>query len=94
MKNYLKTSNLLFKNGWKYKTKSRTISLSPFGSTIDATRYPQAIINKQYKISPWPYPSCKPENKGWRVLQLNCFIEFIRSIKQITINILKQFIQT
>ena len=30
-------------------------------------------------------PPCKPENKEWRVLQLNWFVEFVRSIEQITI---------
>ena len=52
---------------------------------IVVTRYPQFIIHKQYKTLPQPYPPCKPEKKGWRVYQLNWFIEFVRSIEQITI---------
>ena len=90
MINYKRTNNFLFKNGLKYKTNSPPISLSLYGSTIGVTRYPQFIINHHYKILPRPYPPCKPGNKGWRVLQLNWFVEFVRSIEQIT---LKQFIQ-
>ena len=85
MKNCKKTYNFLFKNGLKYKTKSWTISLSLYGSIIGATRYTQHIINNQYKILPRPYPPCKPGKKGWRELQLNCFVECVRSIEQITI---------
>ena len=87
MKNCKKAYNFLFKNGLKYKTKSRTIPLSLYDSTIGETRYPQFIINKQYKILPRPYPPCKPGNKGCRVLQLNWFVEFVRIVEQITIKI-------
>ena len=85
MKNYKRTYKFLFNNGLKYETKSQTISLSLYGSTIGATRYPQFIINNQYKILPRPYPPSEPGNKGWKVLQLNWFVEFVRSIEQITI---------
>ena len=59
--------------------------MSPYGLIIGATRYPQFIINKQYKILSRPYPPCKPGNIGWKVLQLNWFVEFVRRIEQITI---------
>ena len=85
MKNYKRTYKFLFNNGLKYETKSQTISLSLYGSTIGATRYPQFIIHNQYRILPRPYPPSKPGNKGWKVLQLNWFVEFVRSIEQITI---------
>ena len=72
--------SFLFKYGFKYKTNSGTILLSLYGSTIGAT-----IINNRYKILTRPYPPCKPGNKGWRVLQLNWLVEFVRGIEQITI---------
>ena len=83
MKNYIKTYNFLFKYGLKQKTNFQTISLSLYGSINDATRCPQIIICNLYKILPQPYPPRKPGNKGWRVLQLNWFVEFVRSIEQI-----------
>ena len=85
MKNYKKTYNFLFKNRLKYKTNSRTILLSLYGSTIGAMRYPQLIINNQYKTLPRTYPPYKPGKKGWRALLLNWFVEFVRSIEQVTI---------
>ena len=48
-------------------------------------RYPQCINYNQYKILPRPYSPYKPGNKGWRVLQLNWFVEIISSIGDITI---------
>ena len=81
MKYYERIYNLLFKFGLKYKTNSQTISLSLYGSTIGATKYPRFIIHDQYIILPQPYPPCKPGYKGWRVLQLNWSVEFIRSIE-------------
>ena len=39
----------------------------------------------RYKILPRLYPPCKPGNKGWKVSQLNWFVEFVRIIEQITI---------
>ena len=62
------TYNNLFQNGLKNKTKSRTISLSMYGSTTGATRYPQFIKDDEYKISPRPYPTLKPGNKGWKLV--------------------------
>ena len=61
---YHETYSNMFQNGLKYKTKSRTISLSMYGSTIGATRYPQFIKDDEYKILPRPYHTSKPGNKG------------------------------
>ena len=40
MNNYHITYCNMFENGLKYKTKSRAISLSMYGSTIGAASYP------------------------------------------------------
>ena len=82
MKNYKPTYNFLFKYGLKFRNNSWTISLSLYGSTIGVMRFPQFIINNQYKTLPRPYSPYKTGNKGWRVLQ---FFEFVRSLEQITI---------
>ena len=47
MKNYKITYNFLLKNGLKHNTNYWTISLSLYGPTIGATRYPQFVINNQ-----------------------------------------------
>ena len=54
----------MFQNGLTYKTKSRMISLSMYGSTIGATKCPQFIKDDEYKILPMSYHTSKPGNKG------------------------------
>lgn len=74
----------MFQNGLRYKTKSRTISLSMYGSTIGATRYPQFIKDDEYKILPRPYHTSKPGNKGWKLVQSCWFLDLIKHIEGIT----------
>ena len=75
----------MFENGLKYKTKSWTISLQLYGSTIGTTGYPQYIKDDEYKILPWPYHISKPGNKGeGKLVQSFWFLDLIKHIEQIT----------
>ena len=82
MNNYHITCNNIFENGLKYKTKSCIISLSMYGSTIGATRYPQLVKDDEYKILPRPYHTSKPGNKGWKFLQSFWFIDLMKYMKE------------
>ena len=73
----------MFQNGLKYKTKSRTISLLMYGSTIGATRYPQFIKGDEYKILPWPYQTPKSGKQGWKLVQSYWFLDLIQHIEGI-----------
>ena len=55
MNNYHVTYGNIFENGLEYKTKSRTISLSLYGSIIGATRYPHFIKDDELKILTMPH---------------------------------------
>ena len=66
---YHVTYNNMFQNGLKYNTKSRTISLSMYGLTIGATKYPQFIKDDEYKILLRRYYTSKPGNKEWKSVQ-------------------------
>ena len=90
MENYHKTYNNMYQYGLKYKTKSRTISLSMYGSTIGATRYPQFIKDDEYKILPRPYHTSKPGNKGWKLIQTFEILNLIKHIEAITFQYFNQ----
>ena len=59
----------MFQNELKYKTKSRRISLSMYGSTIGAIRYPHFIKDDEYKILPRLYYTSKSGDKGWKLVR-------------------------
>ena len=78
MDNFHITYNDMFQNGLKHKTKSRTTSLSMYGSIIGATRYPQFIKDDKDKILQWPYHTSKPGNKEWKLVQSFRFFDLIK----------------
>ena len=88
--NYQMTYNNMYQNGLKYKTKSRTISLSMYGSTIGVTRYPLFIKDDEYKILPRPYHTSKPGNKGWKLVQSFWVLDLIKHIEAITFQYFNQ----
>ena len=66
------------------------MSLSMYGSTIGATRYPQFIKDDEWKIFPRPYHTSKPRNKGWKLVQLFWFLDLLKYIEGITFQYFNQ----
>ena len=90
MNNYHIKYNNMFQNRLKYKTKSGKISLSFYGSILDATRYPQLIKDDQYKILPRLYHTSKSRNNEWKLVQLFWFLIFTKYIEGITFQYFNQ----
>ena len=94
MNNYHITYSNTFENGLEYKTKSCTIYLSLYGSTIGATRYPQFIKDDEYKILLSLYHTSKPGNKGWKLVKSFWFLDSINHIDGITFQYFINYILT